>query len=99
MQISAILDYHVNKKNCYPILKLLIKEFELHYSSSNLHAGIFFKHQAQIKELNKFGYFKLNTNKQKRSFWMFIQSLNEDCVLDYSEDKWNISFYDSTDSF
>ena len=99
LQISAILDYHVNKKNAYSILKLLIKEFEQHYSSSNLHAGIFFKHQPQIKELRKLGYFKLNTNKQKRSFWMFFQSLTEDYVFDYSEDKWNISFYDSTDSF
>ena len=98
---AAIVDYQVNKKNSYSILKLLIKKFENYYSliHADIFGAMFFNHQLQVSQLKKYGYFKLNTTKQRRTFWMFFQSLDPSINFDLSENKWNISFYDSTDTF
>ena len=83
----------------YRILKSLIKSFENYYINSDIYSYVAFKHQKEKKELNKLGYINFNTKKQKRSFWMFCQSLDEKFTLSFDEKKWNISFYDSTDTF
>ena len=79
-------------------MKNLLFHFENEFKECDFYCYLCLPSQPQKELLKKFMYYKLNTSNMKRSFWMFFQSLRNLDVRFENYD-WNITFYDSTDSF
>jgi hypothetical protein len=98
LNLGTLIDFHLKKNEEIPLLKNLLFHFENEFKECDFYCYLCLPSQPQKELLKKFMYYKLNTSNMKRSFWMFFQSLRN---LDFRFENydWNITFYDSTDSF
>lgn len=98
LNLATLIDFHLKKNEEVSLLKNLLFHYENEFKECDLYCYLCLPFQPQKKLLKKFMYFKLDTSKMKRSFWLFFQTLR-DFDIKSENYVWNITFYDSTDSF